>query len=98
MTNIDHKPELVLAQELQAAAEQVPAEAIYAHYKHPELLYKIVGHCILEASDEPAVLYQAQYGKKITYARALSIFLEHVEWEGKAVSRFTRVESEQVTE
>jgi hypothetical protein len=98
MTNIDHKPETVLAHELQTAVEQVPAEAIYAHYKHPELLYKIIGHCILEASDEPAVLYQAQYGEKITYVRALGVFLETVEYEGKTVPRFTRVANESASE
>ena len=90
---MDHKPEKTLAQELQAAAQQVPVGAFYTHYKHPELCYKIVGHCVLEASDEVAVLYQAQYGEKITYARALSVFLETVAYEGETMPRFTRTTS-----
>lgn len=92
-SSTDHKPEEVLEQELQGAAEQVPVGALYAHYKHPERLYEIVGHAILEATDEPAVLYRKQYGK-VTYVRALSVWLETVEWEGKTVPRFTKTNTQ----
>lgn len=91
MVPSNHKPEAELARALQLAATQVKVGAQYAHYKNPDLVYKIVGHVILEATDEPAILYQAQYGKKITYARALSIWLETVEWQGKTVPRFVKI-------
>jgi hypothetical protein len=88
----DHKPDEELLESLQMAAKKVRVGAVYAHYKNPDLLYKIVCHVILEASDEPAVLYQGQYGKNITYARALSIWLESVPWQDKMVPRFTKVQ------
>jgi hypothetical protein len=88
----DHKPDEELLAALQLASSKVQVGALYAHYKNPGLLYKIVGHVILEASDEPAILYQGQYGKNITYARALSIWLETVPWQGKMVPRFVRVQ------
>lgn len=87
----DHKPDAELSQALQMAAKEVKLGAQYAHYKNPDLLYKIMGYAILEASDEPAILYQGQYGEKITYARALSIWLEQVPWQGKMMPRFTKV-------
>jgi hypothetical protein len=87
----NHKPEAELARALQLAAKQVKVGAQYAHYKNPDLTYVVVGHVILEATDEPAIMYQAQYGKKITYARALSIWLETVEWQGKTVPRFVKI-------
>jgi hypothetical protein len=91
MANSKHKPESQLIEELELAAASIPVGAAYAHYKHPELQYIIIGHCILEANDETAVLYQAQYGSKLTFARAVSIFMEHVEWNGESVPRFASV-------
>lgn len=87
----DHRPDKELLQALQMAANEVKVGALYAHYKNPNLHYKIVGHVILEASDEPAVVYQGQYGEHITYARALRIWLETVPWKGKMVPRFSEV-------
>jgi len=87
----NHKPDAELVAALQAAALETELGALYAHYKNPDLLYKIVGFAILEASDEPAVLYQGQYGANITFARALSIWLEQVPWQGKMVPRFTKM-------
>jgi len=98
MTDINHNSEIVLDKKLQTAAEQVPIGGIYAHYKHPELLYEIVGHCMVEATERPAVIYRAQYGKKITWARELGVFLETVEYEGKTVPRFTRIANESASE
>jgi len=98
MTDINHDSEIVLDKKLQTAAKQVPTGEIYAHYKHPELLYEILGHCMLEATDRPAVIYRAQYGKKITWARELGVFLETVEYEGKTVPRFTRIANESASE
>jgi hypothetical protein len=89
--NTDHKPESEIVAMLQAAAAQVEVGAYYAHYKHPELTYRIKDLVIWEATDEVAVIYEAQYGERITFARALSVWLETVEWEGGVVPRFTKV-------
>lgn len=83
-----------LEKELAEAAKIVPVGAFYVHYKHPddEHRYKVVGYVILEATDEVAVLYQALYiTQQVVFCRALRIWQETVEWEGKTVPRFTRV-------
>lgn len=86
-----HKTQVELNQALQAAAERVEAGVCYAHYKHPELLYKVTGFVILEATDDAAVLYEAQYGAHVTFARPLKSWLETVEWQGETVPRFVKV-------
>ncbi len=79
---------------LQDAATKVSVGASYAHYKHPELIYIVRELVILEATNEIAVVYEAQYGERITYARALDVWLETVEWEDRTVPRFTKVSEE----
>ena len=91
--NDEKKSPETLEEELAEAATLVPVGAHYVHYKHPDdkHRYAIVGHVILEATDEVAVLYQALYIKQqIVFCRALQIWQETVEWEGKTVPRFAR--------
>lgn len=52
-----------------------------------------MGLGFLEATDELCVIYQAQYGEKLTFLRPLTIWLEKVEWEGKTVPRFTKIQA-----
>lgn len=95
MADSGHKSEEQLVRDLAQAAEQVPVGANYVHYKQPdwEYRYQIVDHVILEATDEVAVLYRPTYMEhKVVFARALSIWQETVEWEGKTVPRFARIE------
>lgn len=93
MQPINHKPEAILAQDLRAAAHEVAVGELYYHYKHPELLYRVAGLAILEATDEVGVRYQAQYGERIEYVRALrgeEGWLATVQWQGQTVLRFTK--------
>ncbi len=87
-----HKSQTELRNMLQTAATKVVVGGMYAHYKQPELTYKVAGLVIWEATDEVAVLYEAQYGERITFARALDVWLEKVAWQGETVPRFSRVE------
>ena len=82
-------PEFAVA--LEQLKNQIPLGARFYHYKNPNQFYTVVAHGILEATGEPAVSYQAEYGEKITWIRPLAVFLENVEWEGKTIPRFTRV-------
>lgn len=93
-TPTDHKPLSTLFEEMQAATAQVEVGALYGHYKHPEVPYKVTGFVILEATDEVAVLYEVQEegAPRVTFARALSSWLEAVEWQGQTVPRFVRIE------
>ena len=91
MVQVDHRPLSVLAGYLTAASRQVEVGGLYAHYKNPDKPY-VSDLVILEATDEVAVLYTPQYeNTPVTFARALSNWLETVEWEGKTVPRFTKV-------
>ncbi len=60
-------------EELQAmladAQTRVPL-GLYAHYKNGNQ-YLVTGHAISRYSGEVCVLYQAQYGKKLSFVRTL---------------------------
>jgi hypothetical protein len=86
-----HISEEELQAKLAEAAKLLEIGSIYAHYKHPEQHYEVVGFGIIEATDEVGVLYKWLYGGGFTFIRPLSSFLDHVEWEGHTVPRFTKV-------
>lgn len=86
-----HKKQLVLAKEIEDAKLKVSIGAKYHHYKGTDKIYEIIGLGFLEANDELCVIYQAQYGEKLTFLRPLTIWLESVEWEGKIVPRFSTI-------
>lgn len=87
-----HKSYEQLHQELDAAAEHVAIEGIYAHYKNPDQTYKVTGLGITEWDDEICVMYRAQYDEALVFVRPLKSWLEKVEWAGGLLERFTRVE------
>jgi hypothetical protein len=86
-----YKEQLELKKAIEDAKSKVTIGAQYWHYKNKDKIYEIVGLGFLEATDELCVIYQAQYGEKLTFLRPLTIWLEQVEWEGKIVSRFTKI-------
>lgn len=86
-----HKEQLALVQEIEAAKTKITIGATYWHYKSRDKIYKVIDLGFLEATDELCVIYQAQYGEKLTFIRPLIIWLEQVEWEGHTVPRFTQV-------
>lgn len=89
--NDEKKSYEALKQELQEAASRVEVGGLYAHYKHSELPYKIKGFAVWEATDEVAVLYQPVHQPEVVFVRPLAVWLETVEWEGRAVPRFSKV-------
>lgn len=86
-----HPPEEVIKERLAEAANQVEVGALYAHYKHPEKLYKVVGIAIEEATDLPCVIYEWQYGGGFTFVRPLTSWLDEIEKDGVRVPRFKKV-------
>lgn len=80
-----------LEQKLQEAASQVEVGCLYAHYKDLEHPYEVVSLGLIEETEEVGVIYKHQ-DQEITWIRPLSNWLEAVEWEGKTVPRFTKVE------
>lgn len=61
------------------------------HYKHPDQFYHVVGVGFIEGNGEPCVVYQADYGDKLTWVRTESEFFAKVDHNGKEVARFTKV-------
>ncbi|HSX31546.1 MAG TPA: DUF1653 domain-containing protein [Candidatus Saccharimonadales bacterium] len=86
-----HDEQLVLAKQIEAAQTKVAVGAMYWHYKGRDKTYSVLGFGFLEANDELCVIYQAQYDQRLTYVRPLASWLEHVEWKGKTVPRFTKI-------
>ena len=83
-----HKTQDELAAQLKKAAQQVKIGGFYTHYRAPDQTYRVLYLGFLEASDEPCVIYQALYGEKIIYARAVDRWLDQVEHNGQLVPRF----------
>lgn len=86
-----HQEQLELAKEIETAKAKVTIGAQYYHYKGRGKVYEISGLGFIEATNELCVIYQAQYGERLTFLRPLSVWLEKVEWEGRTVPRFTRI-------
>lgn len=59
---------------------------IYRHYKGN--FYRVIGAARHTETLEELVVYQSLYGDFGIWVRPLSMFLEEVEWEGRAVPRF----------
>lgn len=86
-----HKEQLDLRQQVQKAQSIVTIGAKYQHHKSRDKIYTVTGLGFLEATDELCVIYQAQYGERLTFVRPLSVWLQQVEWEGVTVPRFTKI-------
>lgn len=80
-----------LSIKLIEAAQQVTVGARYVHYK--QLSYKVLALALREEDNEPCVVYQAEYGDKVTWIRPVSSWVEDVEIDGKRVRRFTKIGS-----
>ena len=79
--------EAQLAARLAEAAAKVTVGARYKHYK--QLIYKVVALALREEDLVPCVVYQAEYGSRLTFIRPLSNWLEQIDIDGTRVNRFT---------
>lgn len=86
-----HKSDKDLQKSIEEAKTKVIVGGKYFHYKKSEMFYIVRDIVILEASDEPAVLYQAEYGEKLSFVRSVSNWLQKAVVDGKEVERFTKV-------
>ena len=82
-----------LSSRLADATKLVVVGARYMHYK--QLSYKVLAIALREEDNEPCVIYQAEYGDKLTWIRPVKNWLEEVEVDGKKVRRFTKLIEEQ---
>ncbi|MCW1892317.1 MAG: DUF1653 domain-containing protein [Candidatus Uhrbacteria bacterium] len=58
----------------------------YRHYKNKE--YEVIGVAHHSETREELVVYRALYGEFGLWVRPLSMFIEHVEVDGKVMPRF----------
>jgi hypothetical protein len=63
---------------------------LYKHFKGN--MYRVLGIALHSETLEECVIYQAQYGEKLTFIRPLTMFLEQVEVNGKKIPRFQFIE------
>ena len=86
----EHETQTELAGRLAAAHAQVVVGTRYAHYKQGTYVVLAVG--LQEENTEVCVIYQAEYGEKLTWIRPLTSWLERVEVGSKTTLRFTKLE------
>ena len=73
--------------------EKITIGGRYCHYKDPSHTYTVSDIAILESTEDPVVIYKAEYGNNITFVRPVDEWLETVEKDGKQVLRFTLISS-----
>jgi len=85
-----HTDEIILANRIDQTLDLVEVGSIYYHYKdiNQKKPYMIVSVALKEETEEPMIIYQAQYGKGLIWARPLTSWLEEVEHQGKSLPRF----------
>lgn len=71
------------------AEKHVAVGARYQHYKGN--LYVVLHVALLEATNEPCVVYQMEYGARAIFIRPLDDWLATVALDGKRMQRFTKV-------
>lgn len=75
---------------LEDAAREVEVGAVYVHYKDASKAYVVKGFAVLEATDEPAVVYEWEYEPRLSFIRPLRNFVETVMVDGASVPRFRK--------
>lgn len=76
-----------IAARIAAAEKLVAVGSRYKHYKGGE--YTVLHVALLEATNEPCVVYSAEYGAHAIYIRPLNDWLMTVEVDGETVPRFS---------
>ena len=87
----EHLTEEKLIEILNKAREEVTVGALYRHAKTGGE-YIVTDVVLAEATLKPQVIYRAEYGDEITWARELDAFVDMVELNGKTVPRFVKIE------
>ena len=67
-------------------SDQIPL-GLYRHYKGKH--YSVLGFATHSETEEEMVLYVPLYGEGGYWVRPLTMFTEHVEFEGKTIPRFS---------
>ena len=86
-----HKNTQELLSELEKLKQRIDVGDRFYHFKHPESFYRVVAVGFIENNEEPCIVYQAEYGDKITWVRTEEEFFSKAKLEnGTEVDRFTK--------
>src|SRR4051812_41042431 len=88
-----HIEQEVLEQQVKDAEVVVIVGATYQHYKGADKLYKVLGVGVTEADNTSCVIYQAQYGKQLTFLSPVTSWLDTVDYNGETVPRFKKIDN-----
>lgn len=75
---------------LLSAQQRVPVGTVWRHYNGTQ--YSVMNIAVLEATDEPAVVYASVEHPDVLFVRTVSSWLEPVKMDAKTSPRFVRVE------
>ena len=62
----------------------------YRHFKGGE--YQVIDIARHSETEEWLVVYRPLYGEQGLWVRPLEMFVESIEWQGKSVTRFTKID------
>lgn len=88
-----HLPWEELERRQEEAAALVPEGSMWEHYKTRDI-YLVIGHCVIEATDEAGVLYRPYNRPVVVFLRPFDEWNESVKRDGQDVPRFKRVGEE----
>ncbi len=81
-----------LQEKVDKAREEIDVGGLYVHFKSSDKFYVVESIGLLEASEEVCVVYRALYGKGLVWVRTVEDFCMKLEFEGKRVRRFLKVD------
>jgi hypothetical protein len=86
-----HISELELIERLDEAKQKVE---VGARYRHSKTLgkYVVLDIVLREETEQPAVIYQAEYGDKLTWDRTVDMFTSMDEIDGQMVPKFVKID------
>ena len=77
---------------LTKAKEKIDVGGLYTHFKSPDKTYTVLNVAILEETEEPCVIYKANYMEGLIWIRTVENWLEMKDAENGPVQRFQKVQ------
>jgi hypothetical protein len=88
---MSHITESELSQRLNKANQQIEIGARYRHSKTGAII-TVLDIALLEASEQPAVIYRHEEGAKLVWVRAVDVFMSLDEIDGQKIPKFIKIE------
>lgn len=89
-TKMGNKSSNKLREMLSKARDKVEVGGQYVHFKSPDRSYTVLNIAFLEETEEPCVIYKANYGDDFIWVRTVKNWLEMKKTETEIVPRFQK--------